>query len=55
MKTKIIILSAIIALFSVTVASTKTGKGNKAISKKNSSTESRVGKGISLEDRNQFN
>ena len=55
MKIKIILLSALIALFSVTVASHKADRNPKAGVKKNVSGETRVSKGFPSEDRDQFN
>lgn len=53
MKTKVIILTAIVALFSFTVASTMT-KSHKVAAKKNITTE-QANKGLAMEDRDQFN
>jgi hypothetical protein len=55
MKTKIILLSTILALFTISVASTKTGKSEKVAIKKSSTEETRVGKGLAMEDKDQFN
>ena len=55
MKTRIILLSALIALFSITVASTRSAKNPKAVTNKNASEETRVNKGLAMEDKDQFN
>ena len=55
MKTRIILLSALIALFSITVASTRSAKNPKAVANKNASGETRVNKGLAMEDKDQFN
>jgi hypothetical protein len=55
MKTKIILLSTILAVFTITVANTKGGKAEKLTTKKNSVDETRVAKGLAMEDKNQFN
>lgn len=55
MKTRIILLSALIALFSITVASTKSAKSPKAVVNNNASGETRVNKGLAMEDKDQFN
>ena len=55
MKTRITLLSALaIALFSFTIASSKQENISKTIAKKSISSESRVGKGLAMEDKNQF-
>ena len=54
MKTKITLLLVLaIALFSFTLASSKQGKTLKTVAKK-TTTELRVGKGLAMEDKNQF-
>jgi hypothetical protein len=55
MKTKVIIISAILAAFSFAVASKTTDKSPKSAAKKNATAETRVGKGLAMEDKNQFN
>ena len=55
MKTRIILLSALIALFSITVASTKSAKNSKVVVNKNALEETRVNKGLAMEDKDQFN
>ncbi len=56
MKTKIFILSVLISIVTLTVASTQTAKQPKVVIKKSvSATQSRVHKGLAMEDRNQFN
>ena len=55
MKTRIIVLSALIALFSITVASTRSAKNPKTAVNKNPYAETRVNKGLAMEDKDQFN
>ena len=55
MRTRIILLSALIALFSITVASTRSARNPKAVANKNASAEIRVNKGLAMEDKDQFN
>jgi hypothetical protein len=55
MKTKIILLSTVIALFTITVASTKTEKSPKTTLKNSPTEETRVNKGLASDDKNQFN
>ncbi|NOT76893.1 MAG: hypothetical protein HOP08_18370 [Cyclobacteriaceae bacterium] len=55
MKAKIIILSTVISLVTLTVASTQTAKLPKAAVKKAVTVEPRVNKGLAMEDKNQFN
>ncbi|CAN5603475.1 hypothetical protein BH10BAC4_BH10BAC4_08770 [soil metagenome] len=54
MKTKVIILSAIFAVFSLALASTSIGKDSK-LKANQSTSETKVAKGISMEDKDQFN
>ncbi len=54
MKTKVIILSAIFAVFSLALASTSTGKTSK-LKANQSTSDTRVAKGLALEDKDQFN
>ena len=54
-NTKIILLSGLaIALFSFTIVTNKQEKTSKTFAKKSTSSESRVGNGLAMEDRNQF-
>jgi len=55
MKIKILILSVMISVVTLTVASTQTAKQPKVVIKKSASAQTRVHKGLAMEDRNQFN
>ena len=55
MKTKIMILSLLIALFVVTIANNKSDKSLKSSAKQNSTARAKGYKGLAMEDRNQFN
>ena len=55
MKTKIVILSVIFAALSFAVTSKSGDKSPKTTVKKSASAETRVGKGLAMEDKNQFN
>jgi hypothetical protein len=55
MKTKIAILCFIFAALSLAVASKSSDKSPKTTAKKSTSAETRVGRGLAMEDKNQFN
>ena len=54
MKTKIILVNALIVLFIISVASTKSTSKIGAL-KENRSLEININKGLAMEDRDQFN